>query len=331
LEKCDASSQQWIDGDAPKYSLNGTNATSILTVNAILIYANWTDDYDLNYSWLWTNETGGAGINYTGGIHGSPYDINLSAGQTWSNYSWQNTSLTADTVVGWRIYANDSANNVNFTEGTFTVHIPDATFSVAMPTAYQFYNISGASESLATNTTPRNISFNFSTIPQYWVEPCAGSDCTSSQQNASLNRPIYLIQATGNVPIGIGIRLNASLATGLSMSANATCNGTYGSCQGTLQTIGMTYVNLVTQLNTDTISFANITLFANLTGSVAAGEKGYKILINASYSKISDGFVSFDAYNLDSNWKNYAYSPYNLYIDDKKKNRYNITSWYEWR
>jgi hypothetical protein len=299
-------------------------------VNGLLIYANWTDDYDLNYSWIETNETG-VWKNYTDGTtYGSPKDINLITGETWSNYSWKNTTIAADMVVAWRIYANDSANNVNFTEGTFLVKIPDATFTVAMPTAYTFYNITNESETTASNTTPRNISFNFSTIPQYWVEPCAGSDCTNSQQNASLNRPIYLIKATGNVPIDIGIRLNASLPTGLAMGANATCYGAI-SCQGPLQTISNTYVNLVTQLNTDSASSANITLFANLTGSVAAGEKGYKILINASYSKINDDFVSFDAYGLDSNWKNYAYLPYDLYIDDTKKNRYNIPSWYEWR
>lgn len=304
--------------------------TTVLTVNGVLIYSNWTDDYDLNYSWIETNETG-AWKNYTGGTYGSPIDINLTADQTWSNYSWKNTSIAADTVIAWRIYANDSENNVNFTEGAFTVHIPDATFTVAMPTNYVFYNITNESEATASNTTPKNISFNFSTIPQYWVEPCAGSDCTNSQQNASLNRPIYLIQATGNVPIGIGITLNASLPTGLTMSANATCSGTHGTCQGTVQTIGTTYVDLVSQLNTDAASFANITLFANFTGSVAAGEKGYKILINASYNKINDDFVSFDAYGLDGSWKNYAYLPYDLYIDDKKKNRYNIPSWYEWR
>ena len=329
LEKCKGgSSGQWVDGDAPKYSLNNTNDTEILTTEAVLIYTNWTDDQNLNYSWLSTNETTNW-VNYTGGVHGSPIDINLTAGQTWSNYSWQNTTIQADMVVAWRIYANDSENNTNFTEGTFLVHIPDATFAVAMPVNYQFYTINNESENTATNTTPRNISFNFTDIPQYWIQPCAAGDCTNNNQSG-INKPIYFIDATGNVLIDIGIKLNQSLPSGLSMCGNSSCTG---SCSATSACTAITtnYVQLVNDLSPVEPNRANVTLYANLTGPVTPGETGREILINASYQgKIENNpLVYFDGLYTNNNWKYDGYS-LALCLDDKK-DKYNGYLVYKWK
>jgi hypothetical protein len=117
-EKC--LSGTWGDGASPRYSLNNSNVTSICSGDAVLIYANWTDDVALNYSWLSTNETG-QWKNYTAN-YGSPIDINLTSGQTWSNFTWKNSSVTGGTTVAWRIYANDSSGNENVTgDMTFTL------------------------------------------------------------------------------------------------------------------------------------------------------------------------------------------------------------------
>jgi hypothetical protein len=280
LEKCNAANNQWVDGDAPKYSNNNTNATSIVTGEPVLIYANWTDNLDLNYSWLWTNETSGNGKNYTTN-YGSPMDINLTAGQTWSNFTWDNNTF-ASGVVAWKIYANDSGNNENVTsQGYFTVYVPDAAFAIAMPTDFTFTSITATSEGAATQTAPNNISFNFTTVPEYWIEPCAGGSCSGSYKQNGANHPIYYVNVTGNVPIKIGIKLNATLTTGLQLGANASCSGTYNSCQSTLQSIGNTYVSLVDDLGVS--SYANITLYANLTStSLTPGEKVYEVLINST-------------------------------------------------
>ena len=110
-----------LDMTAPKYSNNNTNVTVVGKYDGVLIYANWTDAYTLDWAVLETNETGSA-QNYTGGTYGSPYDINAIAGQTWSNFSWSNNSLSPGTVVQWRIFANDSVGNQNVTPAvTFTI------------------------------------------------------------------------------------------------------------------------------------------------------------------------------------------------------------------
>jgi len=282
-EKCKVTSPgEWVDGEAPQYSLNNTDQTEIVTGEPVLIYANWTDNYDLNTSWFWTNETGGNGKNYTDGTYGSPFNINLTAGQTWSNFTWDNNTF-ASGVIAWKIYANDSENNENVTaEGYFTVYVPDAAFSIAMPSDFSFTAITNVNEASATLTSPNNISFNFSTIPEYWLEPCAGGVCTGGSKQSGVEHPIYYIDVTGNVPIDIGIRLNQTLASGLELGANASCSGTSTTCQTIIQSISSSYVLLVDDLD-HVSSYANITLYANLTSNlVTAGEKVYELLINST-------------------------------------------------
>jgi len=110
------------DTSSPTFNNNNSNTSSIFTGEPVLIYTNWSDNQDLNYSWIWTNETGGIGKNYTDGTYGSPIDINLTPGKTWSNFTWDNDTFILG-VVAWKIYANDSAGNENVTGGmTFTVN-----------------------------------------------------------------------------------------------------------------------------------------------------------------------------------------------------------------
>lgn len=51
----------------PRYQNVDSNATSIEEGEAILLYAQGLDGIGLDYAWLWTNETGGIGQNYTEG------------------------------------------------------------------------------------------------------------------------------------------------------------------------------------------------------------------------------------------------------------------------
>lgn len=93
----------------PIYSYIYQNASWIGVGNALLLAANWSDDYDLDFAWLATNETG----NWQ---NKSYININLSSSQTWSNFTWSNSSVPAGRVVGLRIYANDSSGNENTTQ-----------------------------------------------------------------------------------------------------------------------------------------------------------------------------------------------------------------------
>jgi outer membrane protein assembly factor BamB len=117
------------ESDPPTFEYNNSNTTSINDGDPLLIYANWSDATGLGYAWLWTNETG-TGKNWTGGTHGSPIDINLSVGETWSNFTWQNASVGCGNVV-WKIYANETTvGNENVTgQMTVTVNPLKPTYS----------------------------------------------------------------------------------------------------------------------------------------------------------------------------------------------------------
>jgi hypothetical protein len=96
----------------PLYLVNGSNTSEPPAFTAVLLYANWTDDTGLANATLATNETGAWENKSTAAIDASG----------WSNFTWQNDSLDGDTLVAWRIYANDTAGNENVTEtGEFKV------------------------------------------------------------------------------------------------------------------------------------------------------------------------------------------------------------------
>ncbi|MFH8093133.1 MAG: PQQ-binding-like beta-propeller repeat protein, partial [Candidatus Aenigmatarchaeota archaeon] len=97
-----------VDDETPKYNYLLQNVSWVGIGHGILLSANWSDNYDLDYAWLSTNETG----NWE---NKSYIDINLSDEQTWSNFTWSNRSVPAGKTIGWRIYANDSSGNVNAT------------------------------------------------------------------------------------------------------------------------------------------------------------------------------------------------------------------------
>jgi len=106
-------------GTTPTYSNVGSDKTLIGPGDPVKIFANWTDDTALNIAWLWTNETGSNGKNYTDGTYNSP--ITLSGKTDWSNFTWQNENIKSG-VIAWRIYANDTSGNENVTSmGTFQV------------------------------------------------------------------------------------------------------------------------------------------------------------------------------------------------------------------
>jgi len=61
-----------------------------------------------------------------GNIYGSPMNLTKIANTwLWSNFTWRNSSVANNSVVGWRIYYNDTYGNVNATDKmTFTVGGP---------------------------------------------------------------------------------------------------------------------------------------------------------------------------------------------------------------
>jgi len=203
---------------------------------------------------------------------------------TWSNIT-KVVNSTPDTLIQWCVYANDSSNNWNGTSCTnpfsYLTTSPtgnNASFSLAMPSTYSWTTIIGTSEGSATTLTW--ISFNFTDIPQNFVQPfTSGSSSNAQNGNAT---PIFWINNIGNVNTNISLRFSTALPSGISVMANVSCNGTYTSCNNTLSTLGTTYTQIITLLNPN--SFANITLYANVSSGtlVSANNGGYSLYINST-------------------------------------------------
>jgi len=114
------------DGTKPSYRYRYSNDSDD-TISAgvpIVLAAQGYDAVGLSYAWLETNETGGTWINYTGvysGNHTSPMALGAVASWTWSNFTWENDSVT-NGDVGWKIWYNDSAGNIAVTDlGVFKI------------------------------------------------------------------------------------------------------------------------------------------------------------------------------------------------------------------
>lgn len=100
-----------IEPTPPNYSNVQQSRNVIYQGDSVTLSAYWRDDLELDYAWLETNETGFWENKI--GIHGSP--LKLNGNSSWSNFTWNNPSVPANTTVGWRIHANDTSNNENST------------------------------------------------------------------------------------------------------------------------------------------------------------------------------------------------------------------------
>lgn len=104
----------------PKYfNVNQNKTIDILPDDAIKFYAYWTDDVGLSGYVFSTNVIQ---IDCSDGWDNSSWQEMTGTGN-WSNYTWTIPSGCGGKLVEWKIYANDTSNNWNFT-------IPIKTFEV---------------------------------------------------------------------------------------------------------------------------------------------------------------------------------------------------------
>jgi len=104
-----------VDSVLPAWSQAQDNSSyKVYRGQVVNISTLWSDSGggQLDKSWLSTNETG-SWINYTA----NPYPIRALSGTGPSlvNWTWQNQT-GAPRVIGWIIYTNDTANNINGTD-----------------------------------------------------------------------------------------------------------------------------------------------------------------------------------------------------------------------
>ncbi len=219
----------------PTFEYNNSNTSSIFTGEPILIYANWSDDNNLEYAWLSTNETG-VWFNYTDGTYGSPTDINLTPGETWSNFTWDNDTFISG-VVAWKIYANDSAENENVTgETTFTVNpgwlevnlsLPPNPYNIVQNDTFIInatvycrggncgnvdgtarYNLSSTNPDTPINTTQGDKPFFVNETPALAMKSCPTNPLTTDE----FCNITWIVNATGDINTDwkIGVLFNSS-------------------------------------------------------------------------------------------------------------------------
>lgn len=180
------------------------------------------------------------------------------------------------TYASGMIYALASTNVDTGDENViYYTLVVDATFSIAMPSDYASWTeIIGEDEGGATSLDW--ISFNFTDYPEYYCEPQQlGSD---SDKQEGVEKPIFYIDVNGNTDMDIKIRFSSSLPGGIVVGGNASCSGTYVSCQNVIQGISTDYVTLIDDLS-QTDSFGNVTLYANVTGGSDGESAGQTLYI----------------------------------------------------
>ena len=98
-----------IETTPPHYNTYGSNTTKVHKGDAILLYAEWADNYLLDYAWVESNETGSW-------LNASLADyMYLGSDTNWSNFTIDTPLNVSTGIVGWRIWANDTSSNTNMT------------------------------------------------------------------------------------------------------------------------------------------------------------------------------------------------------------------------
>lgn len=162
------------DTYAPNYQNLGQNTSNPSSGSPVLIYSQGKDTIRLDYAVLETNETGTAQnktLNYNS-------SMNVSNSWKWSNFTWQNTSLSSGNVA-WKIWYNDTSGNwmstpsMSFTIGG-TNQLPrwstpqNYTPTNYSPTATSYFNITWTDDADVSivyfesnySGTPRNYTMN---------------------------------------------------------------------------------------------------------------------------------------------------------------------------
>jgi len=285
------------DTKAPTYVNNDDNVTTIKVGDPVLIYANWTDNQNLAYAWLWTNETGATGKNWTANYSSPIYMVGNAT--RWSNFTWQNSSVSAGTVVGWMIYVNDSAGNENATStGTFTTD----------STKPQYYsNGTNVTQGTIAKNTPIYIYFNWTDnvgLGYAWLS----TNETGAWVNYSSTGRIVDINLTSTQTWSNFTWQNTSVSPGQRIAIKVYANDTSGnenvsdSMIWTIDNAKPTYTNNGTSVASGStiVKGISILIYANWTDLELSG---WWVEHNASVSLSNTTFnTTFDT----GNWTNYT-------------------------
>ena len=224
---------------SPSYSNVGQNVSKpVNPQSAVKLYAFWQDNGKISYAVLSTNETG-TWENKT--AYGSPMLIGMNQG--WSNFTWQNSSVSPGTIVGWKIYANDTCNNWGVTPvNTFEIESLSISLSEKLSEGIFFTNLQGSQ-----------------TNEQLDVDVAAWNNGTWNYNNTPSPGTLkteYWIKNTGNVNEDFCLKANTNLycnegaCNGVSISIdnvawnNATNNDQDTPSYGTSKRLSLSYIKV---------------------------------------------------------------------------------------
>lgn len=117
------------DTTPPEYRNQGQNSSYITGGEAVKLYAEARDNYNLSFAELATNETGSL-QNTTS--YGSPQNVYTDT-FTWTNFTWNNPSIS-NNVLKWRLWYNDTSSNYRKTSTrTFVVDSQEPAVNIVRP------------------------------------------------------------------------------------------------------------------------------------------------------------------------------------------------------
>jgi hypothetical protein len=209
--------QRAFDTQAPTFSNQDQSSDNIPQNGTVYLTAYWADSVQLDVAILETNETGTFQNRTT---YGSP--VNLTGNYSLVNFTWINASIAPGTVIGWRVYANDTSGNwnatplMNFTViriYNFTVFPALDNFSVANSTfADRNYTINNTGNQVLDITCSDNATWVIN------VTACPTNLAAGSSANVT-----FRFNATGQPS---GVQLVFLNFTNPNVSRNATANVT---------------------------------------------------------------------------------------------------------
>jgi parallel beta-helix repeat protein len=186
------------DTTPPTQQNQGESLNQVTRGQSLTLYAQGKDTSALDYAVLETNETGNWENKTT---YSSPMDMNDATNTwTWSNFTWQNSSVTKGTIVGWRIYYNDTSGNENLTDTmTFTVvnSQPTITNLKEYPTDFSQYH-EGQNYQFNITVTDADQTSDISAVTLEWDG--SNSTITSYRTINSTSREYYITKTS----LGIG-------------------------------------------------------------------------------------------------------------------------------
>ncbi len=296
--------QRAFDTIAPSYSDLAQSNSTLYQGDTNYLTAVWTDNVQLKTAKLETNETG-VWENKT--TYGSP--LSLKGNYSLVNFSWSNSSVSAGTVIGWRIWASDRSNNwavtstMNFTIipkiYNFTVTPSSDSFSVQNDTYIdRNYTL------INTGNQPLSITCSDNATWVFNITACPLSFNVNSSVNVT-----FRFNATER-PIGIDyVFLNF---TDPYVSRNVTVNVTITE-KDTISPI----INSVSDTPDPVPQNGTVTISANITDNY--GVNSAKVQINnTNYSMVQ---ISSDIwqYNYTASLPYDTYT-YTVYANDTSNN-----------